>query len=296
MSEKPLITVVIPSYNHDGFISSAIESVFKQTYTNFELIIIDDGSDDDSRKIISEFASKYKFTYIFQENKGLSETLNSSLSLAKGEFITFCSSDDFLSHDKFEKQIALFNENKDAICVFSKAKVIDDLDTPLSSQTDHYNKGLSNDITFTDLLTFKVVLPVTCMYKLDMFKKVGGFDLLATAEDYDISLKIALVGQLLFIDEFLYFYRSPAAIGSTRKRKPMRLDVSESHLRTLNKYSEHPNYKDALIEWNYRRFILFSRYRENKMYALKGMLGSVCKFKRKMYLRSIVKLFIFWDK
>ena len=236
MSEKPLITVVIPSYNHDGFISSAIESVFKQTYTNFELIIIDDGSDDDSRKIISEFASKYKFTYIFQENKGLSETLNSSLSLAKGEFITFCSSDDFLSHDKFEKQIALFNENKDAICVFSKAMVIDDLDTPLPSQTDHYNKGLSNDITFTDLLTFKVILPVTCMYKLDMFKKVGGFDPLATAEDYDISLKIALVGQLLFIDEFLYFYRSPAAIGSTRKRKPMRLDVSESHLRTLKLY------------------------------------------------------------
>lgn len=296
MKNIPLVTVVIPSYNHAQFITAAIKSVFNQTHVNFELIVIDDGSTDDSRNVIVRLSKEYGFNYFFQENRGLSLTLNRGISLAKGKYITFCSSDDYWSHDKIEKQLEAFKNNENCICVVSKAIVVDDLDNHLPSQTNLYNKGLSERIIFSDLLTFKVVLPVTCMYKLDVINKIGGFDPAVSAEDYDMSLKIALEGEIALTDDFLYFYRSPAAIGSTRKRRPMRLDVSESHLRTINKYHNHPAYHEAILEWNYRRFILFSKYRNTKLYALKGMFGSISKLKEKMYLKSVFKLAFLWMK
>lgn len=296
MKNIPLVTVVIPSYNHAQFITNAIKSIFNQTYVNFELIVIDDGSTDDSRNVIIRLSKEYSFNYIFQENRGISSTLNRGISLAKGKYITFCSSDDYWSHDKIEKQLEIFKKNESCICVVSKAIVVDDADNHLPSQTYLYNNNLSEKIIFSDLLTFKVVLPVTCMYKLDALNKVGGFDPTVSAEDYDMSLKIALEGEIVLTDEFLYFYRSPAAIGSTRKRRPMRLDVSESHLRTINKYHSHPAYNEALLEWNYRRFILFCKYRDTKLYALKGMFGSISKLKEKMYIKSLFKLALLWMK
>ncbi|MFM5697084.1 glycosyltransferase family 2 protein [Aeromonas veronii] len=296
IKNKPLISVVIPSYNHAEFIHIAIESVLRQSYKNLELIVIDDGSKDGSQDIIEALSKKYGFTCIFQQNKGLSETLNRSLSIAKGDFITFCSSDDYYHADKLKVQLEKLSEDKYASCVVSKAVVVDDHNNGLPTQTTLYNRGLSAAISFEDLLSFKIVLPVTCMYKLDTLKQVGGFDPLATAEDYDMSLKMALIGKILFVDEFLYFYRSPAAIGSTRKRRPMRLDVSESHLRTINKYHSHPAYNEAILEWNYRRFILFCKYRDTKLYALKGMFGSISKMKEKMYIKSLFKLALIWMK
>lgn len=294
--KNPLVTIVIPSFNHADFIERAIESVFNQTYKNIEVILIDDGSTDSTKIRVEKLQKKFVFTAIFQENIGLSATLNKAIDMASGECISVCSSDDMYYPNKVERQVRALMNDITAPCVFSKASMVDDDDNILAAESAHYNSGLSANVSFDDLFTFKTVLPVTCMYRVDVMRKIGGFDCSLAAEDYDISLKLSSNYKLLFIDEPLYYYRSPAAVGGTRKRRPMRRDVSESHLTTINKYKNHPLYSQAILEWNYRRFILFSKYTDTKLYSLAGAIGSKRKVFNVMYLRTIIKLVFIWGK
>ena len=102
-NEKPLVSVVIPCYNHEKFVQDCIQSVIDQTYENIELIIIDDGSKDNSVKVIQELADKYGFTFIHRPNKGLSATLNEGIRLSKGKYFSAIASDDILFLEKIEK-------------------------------------------------------------------------------------------------------------------------------------------------------------------------------------------------
>ncbi|MGL4034647.1 glycosyltransferase family 2 protein [Kosakonia cowanii] len=292
----PLVTIVIPSYNHAQFIERAIISVFNQTYKNIEIIFIDDGSKDATKEIVEKLQQSFSFKAIFQKNMGLSATLNKAIDMANGEYFSVCSSDDMYYSNKVEKQVMALNNEPASPCVVAKASVVDDDDCILPIESERYNSGLSGDITFEELFTFKTVLPVTCMYRLDVLRQVGGFDSSLAAEDYDMSLKLSSRYKLIFIDEPLYYYRSPAAIGGTRKRRPMRLDVSEAHLTTINKFRDHPFYDQAILEWNFRRFILFSKYIDTKRYALSGALRCKRKMFHKMYVRSLIKLVFLWIK
>ena len=82
----PLVSVVVPCYNHEKYVKETIESIVNQTYKNIELIVIDDGSKDNSVKVIQELADKYGFTFIHRPNKGLSATLNEGIRLSKGKY------------------------------------------------------------------------------------------------------------------------------------------------------------------------------------------------------------------
>ncbi|CDH20997.1 Beta-1,3-glucosyltransferase [Xenorhabdus bovienii str. kraussei Quebec] len=294
MHNSPLVTVIIPSYNHEKFIESCILSIINQSYKNIELIVIDDGSKDNSHNLISNLNKKHNFIYIRKENSGLSNTLNIGIKKAKGKYIAFCASDDMYHPDKTKKQVHAMESNTESSFSYAKSYVIDDNDNVLINPTLSYNKNLSNQITFEDIFTFKKTIPVTGMYITEFLINVGCFDSKLTAEDYDINLRTINKTSFLFIDEHLYYYRSPLAIGSERKRLPMRVDVSESHLKTINKFSTHPLHRKALIQWNLRRFIMFSAYKKTKFYAIKGMLGSMVKCTNICYLKSIIKLLFFW--
>lgn len=104
-TELPLVTVMIPSYNHEKYIKESIQSVIDQTYSRLELIVIDDGSKDNSIQIIEEMRLACEqrfehFQFIFRENRGLSRTLNQGLSLARGEYFSIVASDDIMLSEK----------------------------------------------------------------------------------------------------------------------------------------------------------------------------------------------------
>ena len=99
---NPLVSVIIPSYNHEQYVTKAIKSVFSQTYKNIELIVIDDGSKDHSVKKILELKKRYPFKFIARKNKGLASTLNEAIKLAKGVYITFLASDDYYLPQRIE--------------------------------------------------------------------------------------------------------------------------------------------------------------------------------------------------
>jgi len=93
---SPLVTVYITNYNYGRYLSQAIESVLNQTFTDFELIVVDDGSVDDSRDIIRQYQGHPKVRTIFQENQGLNKTNNIALRSARGKYIMRLDADDYL--------------------------------------------------------------------------------------------------------------------------------------------------------------------------------------------------------
>lgn len=294
MKNLPLVSVIIPSYNHQDFICSAIEAVLNQTYPNIELIVIDDGSTDLSVAKINKLKEKYNFFFIHRENKGVARTLNEGLKLIKGEYFAFCASDDLYHPNRISLQLQSMLDNK-VVASYTKSFVFDDLGNVLEADTKLYNQNLKGGAIFGELLTFQFVPPVTFMYQTSFFKEcIGEFDPNLVAEDFDLTLRIAEKHEILFLDEFLYYYRSPRAVGGERVRNVARLDVSESHYKSIERYKTNPLYKVALKEWNFRRFIMFSGYKQTKKYAVAGMLRSMGHTFSWLYCKAIIRIIFFW--
>lgn len=109
MSEKPLISVVVPVYNVAKYLKKSIESIVNQTYTNLEIILVDDGSKDESGEICEDYSLKdSRIIVIHKPNGGLSDARNAGIKQAKGEYITFVDSDDTIDYDMIEFCMTLF--------------------------------------------------------------------------------------------------------------------------------------------------------------------------------------------
>jgi len=205
--EIPLVSVVVPCYNHEKYVKETIESIVNQTYKNIELIVIDDGSIDNSVKIIQELANKYNFTFIHRPNKGLSATLNEGIKLSKGKYFCVCASDDMYMPDKIEKQVEFMENTTESniagvagyVCLIKKGKVVKLLK----------KKYTMEKYSFQDILKHKFYLPApTSFFRRDILIKVGGFDEDTSLEDWAIYLKLTYNGYLLIrLPYVMVYYR-----------------------------------------------------------------------------------------
>ena len=118
-----LVSVVIPSYNYGHFIEDTIRSILAQTYISYEIIVVDDGSTDNTQEILKPYLEK--INYVYQNNQGLSAARNHGTSLAKGEFVLFLDADDFLLPHMLEEQIAAFQQNPDLGLVICGWHIVD---------------------------------------------------------------------------------------------------------------------------------------------------------------------------
>jgi glycosyltransferase involved in cell wall biosynthesis len=204
---KVSVSVVITCYNYGQYVEKAIESVFLQTYEDFEIILVDDGSTDDSEQRIRPFLSDKRLTYIRQKNKGQANAKNTGIKHAKGEFIAFLDADDLWETTKLEKQLALFSNDKTGV-VFSRARYIDKNGSPLDiSLKGKYLQPRSGNVTnflfFDNFIPFSSsIIRKQC---LEVFK---GFDeSLEMGIDWDLWLKISTQYAFDFVDEPLLIYR-----------------------------------------------------------------------------------------
>ena len=110
---NPLVSVIIGNYNYGDFLADAIESVFKQTYIHFELIVVDDGSTDKSREIIKSYGER--IIPIYQSNKGQGEAFNAGIRSAKGEIICFLDADDYFHREKLFKIVECFRRHPQSV-------------------------------------------------------------------------------------------------------------------------------------------------------------------------------------
>ena len=117
--KQPLVSIIITCFNQAHCIANTLKSVVAQTYTNWECIIVDDGSEDDSTEVIKEFIKDdTRFTYLFQDNQGVARARNKGFALATGCFINFMDGDDTFLPDKLKEQIQVFKDNPEiAVCI-----------------------------------------------------------------------------------------------------------------------------------------------------------------------------------
>lgn len=189
--ETPQISIVIPAYNCDRYIGQAIESILNQTYSSYEIIVVDDGSQDKTREALQPYCQHIQ--YVYQENQGVSVARNHGLNLARGEFIVFLDADDMFLPDKLTTQLAVFEAQPQLGLVQSGWRRVNQKGEILMDATPwNYVPELNLEMW----LRWKPLGTMgTLMFRRDWLLKVAGFEPgLAHAEDVDLILRLALLG------------------------------------------------------------------------------------------------------
>lgn len=213
--EEPLVSIITPTYNHEKFIGTCIESVLRQTYTNWEMIIIDDGSTDRTGTIIGKYKDK-RIKYVKQENVGiwnLHKTYNKALKMANGDLIAILEGDDAWPNYKLEEQVKIF-ENQDIVLSWGRKNTINDKNEIISLDLQSLKPftQMSQEEIIKNLLIYNLMQPCTVMIDKNALLSIGGFIQYKNAPfvDYSTFLELSLKGR---------FYPSDRVLGYWRKHK-----------------------------------------------------------------------------
>jgi len=197
----PKVTVYITNHNYGSFLKQAIDSVLSQSFKDLELIIIDDGSKDNSREIIKKYKSNPKIKTIFQETKGLNASNNIALKKAKGDFLLRLDADDFLEKKAVESMYELLNKNKDVAMVFP-----DYFNVNISGKI--INRVFRHDFNKEVSLLDQPAHGACTMIRKKVLEEVGGYDEEFDRQDgYDLWLKIIFKHRVMNLNEPLFYYR-----------------------------------------------------------------------------------------
>lgn len=213
---KPLVTVIVPAYNHDQYIEDCLKSIISQTYTNMQIIVINDGSTDNTESVVKDFISKcnIKIEFISKENEGLCKTLNRGLGIVKGKYVAFLASDDMWLPERIEKQVSFMEKNENIGMVFSDAYFMRDETATDKRFTDYkpiirayFLNSIQTTSIYEELLMENFIPALTVLIRRECFDKVGYFDTSLKYEDYDMWLRISEKYPIAYIDEPLAYYR-----------------------------------------------------------------------------------------
>lgn len=214
----PLVSVVIPSYNHEAYVGAAVQSVLNQTLRDLELIVVDDGSSDKSLAVL-EGIRDARLKVFAQANQGAHAAINRGLDLASGEYLSILNSDDLYHPQRLEKLVGVLREHPQAGLAGSYVQVIDSLGAPLGIKHGYHDLepwALScPERSFRAGEDLRVVLltenywATTSNYAFSRrwFEQVGTFRPLRYAHDWDFALRMAQRAELLMLPEALLSYR-----------------------------------------------------------------------------------------
>ena len=247
MANHELVTVIIASFNHAPYIEQSILSVIEQTYPNVELLVIDDGSTDDSVERIMALQSVHGFDFRSQKNQGLTRTLNEAIARAKGTFIASFGSDDIMLKDRLQRQMDYMADKPDVGMCAGNIELMHADGTPYP-KTAAADEPSFRRMDFEDVfLERKPYIPApTMLIRREVLNKVGGFDPSIRLEDLYIQLKITHAGY--YIDALggapLARYRK----HQTNSYKNIRF-MTESVLQIYQDYADHPAYEQAKFKF-----------------------------------------------
>ena len=191
------ITVVIPSYNRYTFLKRAIVSVLEQTYSPSEIIVVDDGSNDQTAEIQNDFP---QIQYIYQKNQGVSSARNTGIKNASCEWIAFLDSDDTFHSKKLEEQYLFHKDNPEIFMSYTdEVWIRDDQEVKIPKKFQKIGKDI-----FIENLSYCNIAPSSTLIHKKIFDKVGYFDeSLEVCEDYDLWLRVALKFEIALLSKKL---------------------------------------------------------------------------------------------
>lgn len=265
MIDYPLVSFLIPYYNHKNFIQQTLESILKEDYPHKEIIIINDGSSDpdDSaiKNWIAEHQNEIPISYLYRENKGITKTLNELISLSHGKYIALIASDDYLINNTVKKRVELLEQlYPKKLMLLSDAIVVDNDDTILFESAMFEQRGAPKKKYFTDrglkkeiIKRWSVVGP-TGFIARSLYDTVGTYDESLTIEDWDFYLRVVAKDLLYFYDEKVAAYRWHP--GNTSQNQATQHKRDKELCTTMKK-----NIKIFSFPYN---FILWKKYRKCK--------------------------------
>ena len=232
-----LVSIVIPAYNHAGYLDEAIQSVLAQTYPNVELIVLNDGSTDETAEVLRRWGDRFRWET--HANMGQSATLNKGWGIAHGEILGYLSADDALTPEAVSTAIAEFLAYPDAIATYCDFNLID----PRSRIIRRVSAG--------DFSLSEMVATVTCppgpgsFFKRSCYEKIDPWDIsLKQMPDYDFWLRLGMQGEVMHIRKVLANFRvhptsqTFAPMSATRADEPMRI---------ISRFFENTSLAESLV-------------------------------------------------
>lgn len=202
----PKVSVNLCCYNSEKYLEKTLESIFNQTFTDWELVIVNDGSSDSTEEIIKRHTHDGKrIIYYSQSNAGLGNARNKAIELSSGEFIALIDHDDLWMPEKLEAQLKLFKENPNLGLVYCDGDLIDACGIPKVRHSIEYPPA--QGYIFDRLVVCSFIPPVSVMISRKVFDDVGSFPSFYTAEEYDLFLKIAYQYPVGYVEKPLFKYR-----------------------------------------------------------------------------------------
>lgn len=284
-NNQPLVSIVIPCYNHENFVQDCIQSVIDQTYENIELIIIDDGSKDHSVERIQKMVQKCKerfvrFEFRSRPNKGLSATLNEAIKWCKGGYFSIIASDDLMIENKTKIQVEYLEDNFNIVAIFGNVNLINDNNEII--KTESYASRFYNFDTI--LLNKHHINACTQMIRTKAIIDVGGYKAGITIEDLYMWLKLSQYGEL-YVDQQVFSNYRLHEDNSIKKGE----FIYKGCLDVIAEYHYHPLFLKAMkkIIWTYTVYLALSDKNKSKKFLKNILLSNLIDIFSKDFIRYI---------
>lgn len=220
----PKISVIIPAYNYGRYIEECLKSVFIQTWKNLEIIVVNDGSTDETSKIVENFISSYHsdhidFIYIYQENKGFPSAHNVGLKKSSGDYVLFLDADDFFWENCSIEKLYYDLSRYDGVMAFGKyVKVWEDGRVEFSN---YYSpkKVLSSQEAVNSLILRDFIPLGGALVRGDIARKIGFDERVPFLQDYPFKIRVASYGKVVYCDSVVLGYRQHTTSVSSNKLK-----------------------------------------------------------------------------
>jgi len=272
---SPLISVIIPSYNRANFIKRSLNSVFEQSYKNFEIIVVDDGSTDDTENFIKNYPDR-RIRYIkHTENRGVPSARNTGIKAARGEYITFLDSDDEIYPKKFEIQINRLRDLPDSYgLIYSGYSLF------INSTDEHVMDIVPEEYdNICDALLKRCIFAVhTPLVRKICFEKCGLFDeSLPGCEDWDMWIRLSQHYEFTFVPDILakFYIHGEQKSTNLKNKVQARKDILSKHKTLLEKkrwiYSLHLRRIGSL-------YSLDGNTSEGRKYLIKAIVANPINF------------------
>jgi alpha-1,3-rhamnosyltransferase len=297
INNSPLVSITVPSYNHEKYIEECILSIVNQTYKNIELIVIDDGSTDSSPDILRRLQKQYGFILEFQSNMGLSKTMNKAINkYAHGKYLAGSASDDYLALDRIEKQVNYMESHPEYALTFGKVYMVDE-DSRIIEDLVIIDpvKDPVESVKFEALIENDCIPSSTVMLKKEVFDECGGYNENVVVEDLDLWLKVAYKHKIAYIDDYFTYYRWHGDNMTTNTLKMCNAvwDVVWSWKDKIESaFANRILARRSSISFN----VLARRHKKEALRFLKLNYSYWDLFMFKNYVKGFIKLFSCWGE
>lgn len=238
------VSILMATYNRVKYLPQAIDSVIVQSYSDWELLVVDDGSNDGTDKIVQRYAERDgRIRYFKNEiNLGIEKSRNLGLSKCGGEFVAVLDSDDIWEdHTKLQKQVEFLEKNPEYILCGCQARVIDEG----GREIDHIFHALDDADIRKAMLSCNQFVHSSVVYRRNAAMSAGGYGGSQIGEDYDLFLRVGLKGKFANLPEAMVCYRRHSS-GATWKNK---LLSAREHLKIIKKFKDqYPKYCIGLLK------------------------------------------------